>query len=497
MLLAQRSISLRLTIWYSSVTFAALVLFGGGMWFILKSTLTSGRSHTLERRADRLSDLLSGTHGLPAEERARKFQAFADATGGGLIEVFRSNGERALPSPSADSLTFPWPHTAPPGHDRFSEVVFQGQRYRVLARPFSSDLGAVVLCLASPLENNRQVLRAFTVGLLWTVPALLAISALGGYSLSRRALRPVDQIAAATRSISLSNLSARLPVPGSRDELQRLSETCNEMLARLDSAVNEIKRFTADASHELRNPISFVNTTAELALRNRHADPASRRALEEIVAECGKANRLLKDMLTLARADTGHSRLAFEPVDLAEVLRAFSQKGKLLAEERGHSLTIDFDACRHATVLGDYASLHRLLWILVDNAARYTPPPGSIRLGLAVDGSQAVVTVQDNGIGIPAADLPKIFGRFYRADKSRSQVEGAGLGLSIALWIADVHGASISVESREEQGSVFRIAFALSAGETAGAEVNGVDGELARAGLRREPCNETAANAKR
>ena len=427
-MLAQRSISLRLTIWYSGITFAVLALFGCGMWFILKSTLTSGRSHTLERRADRLGDLLRETQGGAAEQRLRKFQAFAGATGGGLIEVFRKGDGRALPSPSADSLAFPWPPTALVDHDQFSEAVFQGQQYRVLARPFSCDLGAVVLCMASPLENNRQVLRAFTAGLLWTVPVLFAISALGGYSLSRRALRPVDQITAATRSISVSNLSARLPVPESRDEMQRLSETCNEMLARLESAVSEIKRFTGDASHELRNPISFVRTTAELALRNRDADPVSRRALEEIVAECGKANRLLKDMLTLARADAGNSRLAFEPVDLVEVLRAFSQKGMVLAGERGHKLTIEYDSDRHATVLGDYASLHRLFWILLDNAVKYTPASGSIRVKLAVDGNRAIVTVEDNGIGIAAADLPYIFGRFYRADKSRSYVEGAGLG---------------------------------------------------------------------
>jgi len=450
-----------------------LALFGCGMWFVLKTTLTSGRSHTLERRADRLSDLLRDTRELSAEQRARKLQAFASATGGGLIEVFRADGERALPSPSADSQVFPWPREGSIKHDRFSEIVFQGQPYRVLMRPFSSDLGAVVLCMAAPLENNRQVLHAFTAGLLWTVPALLAVSALGGYSLSRRALRPVDDITAATRSISVSNLSARLPVPESRDELQRLSETCNEMLARLESAVHEIERFTADASHELRNPVSFVRTTAELALRNREVDPASRRAFEDIVAECGKANHLLKDMLTLARADTGHSRLAFEPVDLVEVLRAFSQKGTLLAGERGHTLTIDFDAARHATVLGDYTSLQRLLWILVDNAVKYTPAPGSIRVKLAVQRDQAVVTVEDNGIGISAADLPNIFARFFRADKSRSQVEGAGLGLSIAQWIATVHGASIAAESKEEQGSVFRIAFAILDGEVGRKDVPG------------------------
>jgi len=237
-----------------------------------------------------------------------------------------------------------------------------------------------------------------------------------------------------------------------------------------------------DASHELRNPVSFVRTTAELALRNREADPVSKRSFKEIIAECGKASHLLEDMLTLARADTGHSRLAFEPVDLVEALRAFSQKGTVLAGERGHVLTVDFGADGHATVLGDYASLQRLLWILLDNATKYTPPPGSIRMKLAVEDHRAVVTVEDNGIGISAADLPHIFARFYRADKSRSQVDGAGLGLSIAQWIANVHGASISAESSEAEGSVFRVAFVLLAGETGRTEVPGVNGELVRAG---------------
>jgi len=271
----------------------------------------------------------------------------------------------------------------------------------------------------------------------------------------------VDQITAATRSISVSNLSDRLPVPETRDELQRLSETCNEMLTRLESAVNEIKRFTGDASHELRNPVSFVQTTAELALRNRQIDAASQRAFEEIVAECRKSSRLLKDMLTLARADAGNSRLAFEPVDLVEVVKMVCHKARSLTDERGHTLTVDLEDGCHAIVWGDYASLNRLLWILLDNAAKYTPAPGTVKVTLAAAGGQVTVTVEDTGIGISATDLPRIFGRFYRADLSRSQVEGFGLGLSIATWIANVHQASLSADSKENVGSVFKIVFPL------------------------------------
>lgn len=455
------SISRRLTIWFSSVFFVGLVLFGGAMWFNLAGTLRAGRSRTLDRRADRLSDLLREIQAEPPKTRTSKYEAFADATGGGLIEVFRAKGGRVLPSPSSDAQGFPWPQPTALDRERFSEVNFSGQPYLVLARPFTLGKQSLVLFVAGPLEGNRQVLSTFSAGLLWTIPALLGLSALGGYILSRRALKPVDQITATTRSISVSNLSKRLPVPNTRDELQRLSETCNEMLGRLESAVNEIKRFTADASHELRNPLSFVRNVAALALRNPEGDPTSRRALEEIVKECGNASRLLEDMLTLARADAGNANLAFEPVDLTEAVAAACERGRVLAAGKGHNLEVSSpDGCR-AIVLGDHESLYRLLWILLENAVKYTPAPGRIRVGLTIAAEEVTVAVEDNGIGISTTDLPHIFDRFFRSDPSRSQVEGSGLGLAIAKWISDVHGARFLVDSKEGRGSVFQVILPL------------------------------------
>jgi heavy metal sensor kinase len=462
-LIAYRSISLRLTAWFSSVLFTGLALFGAAMWLDLNDTLTSGRSRTLERRIERLAELLHETQMDSLAERSQKFQAFADATGGGLIEVFQMDGNRLLPSPTAAAQAFPWPRVEAVDSDTFREVTFLGQPYRVLAHPLASGSRSLILCAAAPLEGNRTVLRAFTVGLLWSIPALLAIAAIGGYTLSRRALRPVDRITAATRSISLSNLSERLSVPQTHDELQRLSETYNAMLARLESAVAEIKRFTGDASHELRNPVSFVRTTAELALRNCQIDAASRRAFEEIAAECRKASHLLEDMLTLARAEAGNARLAFESVDLAEVVRTACQRARALAEKYNHALVVNLEENRASIVWGDYSSLQRLLLILLDNAAKYTAAPGVITVTLHSGVREATLTVEDNGRGISPADLPHIFDRFYRADPSRSEVEGSGLGLSIARWIANVHQATLSVESIQNTGSTFRIVFPLLA----------------------------------
>ena len=461
-MIADRSISWRLTVWFSAVLFTGLVLFGAVMWFDLRDTLMTGRSRTLDRRADRLSDLLREIEPDPPALQARKFEAFAEATGGGLLEVFDRTGARALPSPSSAAGNFPWPRFSKIDDERFREVEFSGQPYLVLERPFAIDSRSLILCTAAPLEGNRPILRTFSAGLLWTAPAVLLLSALGGYMLSRRALKPVDEITAATRSISVSNLSKRLPVPRTRDELQRLSETQNAMLARLESAVGEIQRFTADASHELRSPLSFIRTAAEVALRDRKTDPESHQAFQEIVDECGKASRVLEDLLTLARADSGNARLTFEPLILAELVKAVCEKARLLPVVRHHALTVRVGGDADALVSGDYASLRRLLWILIENAAKYTPAPGNIDVTVRRAAQTLVVTVEDNGIGISAGDLPHIFERFYRADPSRHE-EGSGLGLAIAKWIADVHGARLSAESKERVGSVFQISFSVFA----------------------------------
>jgi signal transduction histidine kinase len=454
-MIARRSISWRLTVWFSSVLFVGLILFGAAMWLDLDRTLVTGRSRTLERRADRLAELLRSIDSDPPAERARKFQAFAEATGGGLIRVLHIDGSPALPSSPA-AAAFPWPKLETAARERIQQADDSGQPYLVLTRRFSSVGEPLLLSVAASLEGNRPILHAFSIGLLAMAPALLILSAWGGYLLSRRALKPVDQIVAATRSIGLSSLSERLPVPQTRDELQRLSETQNEMLARLETAVGEIKRFTADASHELRHPLSFVRTVAELALRNPPADASSRTAFAEIVEECGKAQRLLEDMLTLARADAGNARLAFEPVDAAEVVQSVCEKARVMPAAHGHSIVVSVEGDAPFTVLADYSSLRRLVWILVENAAKYTPVPGQIEVAVADVSDGIAITVKDNGIGVSETDLPHIFERFYRADPSRSRVEGSGLGLAIGKWIADVHRARISVESAQAAGRVVK-----------------------------------------
>jgi heavy metal sensor kinase len=297
--------------------------------------------------------------------------------------------------------------------------------------------------------------------LLWSAPAVLLLASLGGIWISRRALAPVDEITLAARSIGIQSLSRRLDVPSTGDELQRLSETWNEMLARLEAAVKRLSQFTADASHELRTPVALIRTTAELTLRRERSPETYREALRQVVLESERTSRLVDDLLLLARADAGLPSLALERMELTPLVRDVCQQGQVLAESR--QLQISTVAPEEPVfVEANDPALRRMLLLLLDNAMKYTPVGGRIVLSVDRDPGGATVAVRDTGIGIPETALPHVFERFYRVDESRNRdAGGTGLGLSIAKWIAERHHASLEAESVVGEGSVFRIRFPL------------------------------------
>ncbi len=455
----QWSISLRLTLWFGGIFFLGWLLFGAAMWWNLRHTLVNERYGTLARREERLEKLLLADQNRSEAERLQDFAGFARATGHGLCEILDEQGHPAYPVPRGEAQEFPWPRVKNTGAEQFEQVGGAGGSWWVLGRPFSLGSEKFYLMDAAPEADNQVVLDRFLTGLLASIPLLLLISSAGGYFLSRRALLPVDRITASARTISITNLSQRLPVPRTGDELQRLSETCNAMLERLEGAVSRIRQFTADASHDLRGPVSFMRTVAEVALRNPNIDSDSRQALTDIVEESAKTSLLLEDMLTLARADADRAEVVLATLDLRCVIEEACEIARPLAAERQHIFFVDLDSSRNFRVLGDFASLRRLFWILLDNAVKYTPSPGRIDVSLSSSAYEFVVAVRDNGIGISEEDLPRIFDRFYRADPSRGQVEGSGLGLSIAKWIAEMHRAHLSVASAVHSGTTFEVTF--------------------------------------
>jgi len=313
----------------------------------------------------------------------------------------------------------------------------------------------MVLVVGQPMGNIVSALGTLRRTLFLAGPLTLLLSAGGGLFLARRALKPVDRMIQTTRKIEETDLSRRIDVK-TNDELGRLAATLNAMLERLERAFHRQRQFTDDASHELRTPLSVIEAEASLALRRKRPADDYRDALAIVVDEAKNMNRLIDQLLTLARADASQDTLDLELVDLAEIAWETIATMMPLAEEKDVTLTTGSMAS--VVVNGDRARLKRLLVNLIDNAIRYTQSGGTVTVSVKQNSDSVEFTVTDTGIGIPAGHLPQIFERFYRVDKARSRAEGgSGLGLSICKQIAEEHGGSISVESEEGEGTKFAV----------------------------------------
>ena len=280
--------------------------------------------------------------------------------------------------------------------------------------------------------------------------------AAGGYFISRRALKPVEDVVSLAANVDVGNLKQRLPVVESSDVIQRLTDTFNGMLGRIASSVGRLEQFTADASHELRSPVTVIRTTAELAVRQPSSEESLRNDMSEIVTESRRLTNLIDDLLDLARGDSGADVVPRELVQIDQVVRNASERFR----SRTNGLRIDLCIEDHGCgVLGHEPSLLRLFTALLDNALRYTgAEPVRVRVGS--EGGEVVVSVTDGGPGIPPAERQKIFDRFYQVDRSRNGVSrGSGLGLPIAQHIADLHGTKIMVSGQVGRGATFLVRF--------------------------------------
>jgi len=250
-------------------------------------------------------------------------------------------------------------------------------------------------------------------------------------------------------------------VPMVKDELGRLAETLNQMMTRLERSFAALRRFTADASHELKTPLTVVRAGVERAITRPDVPQETLAALEETLQEVNRMTELLDSLLTLARADEGRAELHREPVDLRAIVTEAGETGDLLADHAG--VAIDIRTPAEPVVLAlDRSRVRQLILNLIENAVKYTPRGGSVSVQLGSSNGQVLLTVADSGIGIAPGDLPHIFDRFWRADSARTRTgarPGAGLGLAISKWIAEAHGGAIEVQSRPGRGTTFTVTF--------------------------------------
>lgn len=355
------------------------------------------------------------------------------------------------------SLAFPLsPRLPKPSQGVFGLLDVDGQRWRVYVLPLmhTGPTTGYVVALAPLRQLDASIQRYRVLLLVLGLAGVLAALA-GSWWLAGRALQPVATLTATAQAIAQArSMNRRVPEPPQLDELGQLARTFNAMLTSLEEAQRAQERFVADASHELRAPLTAIQGNLELLRRQLAMPPHERaEALAEVERETRRLARLVADLLALARADAGVA-LVRRPVELDAVILDALRAAQPLAQGQ----TLQLEHIEPVQVYGDADRLKQLLLILLDNALKYTPPGGRVSVSLVTGTSYAVITITDTGIGIAAADLPYVFDRFYRADPARSRDPGGtGLGLPIAQWIVQQHGGSIELQSQVGQGTTATI----------------------------------------
>jgi heavy metal sensor kinase len=451
-----RSIGTRLTLWYTAAFALGFAVLGAAMWLGVQRSLYHAIDGTLLERAAGIERFIDDHKTrLDVDEVKEEFRAHGE-----LFQVFDGDGRLVHRGAALAGTVAP---LAPDGADRFENVLVAGEPLRFASHAIDVGGRSFTIQVAAPLRDLQQGLREAAWVLLPMFPIMLALAAAGGYWLARRALAPVDAITQTARSLSADNLSARLSVPRTRDEIERLSTTLNEMLERLEAAFRRVSRFTADASHELRTPLAVMRTTAEVALRAPEEQGEARAALEQNLAEVERTSNLVENLLLLAKADSGAGALQRRKVDLTTAVGEACTQAGVLARVKGLTLATQLPGEDRLWVSGDPHALRRLFLILLDNAVKYTPAGGRIDVTVREHGESVVGEVRDSGIGIASDDLPHVFDRFYRTDRARSREHGGtGLGLAIARWIVESHGGAISVASEVERGSRFEVRLPIA-----------------------------------
>ena len=466
-----RSIRFRLTVWYAGLLASLLVLFGASMYVGLERYLTWTLRDSLSKQARQIAETLlanvnqSGDAYVVDEIK----EHYAPETNDRFLRVTRADGSILYASGVPNDKSFD-PSKVPlltgPVDQEFSreEHLSDGSELLISRLPFTARDGSRFLIEAgAPYKQVEDVSRGLLLALAIVLPIVVAVAIGGGYILMRRALRPVDEITKSAERITSRNLSERLPLAHTGDELERLSISLNQMIARLEEAFHYIRRFTADASHELRTPLTVLRGELEAMAQQPQLAPEARETIGSVLEETERLTKIVESLLAISRLDAGEAQMERMQFDLADLVATTTEQMRLLAEDKNISLYCD--AAREVEVEGDRARLKQVVVNLLDNAIKYTPKGGSINIRVKATKGSAVFDVEDNGIGMPAGALPHVFDRFYRIDKARSrQMGGAGLGLSIVKSICTAHGGWVEVESSEGQGSRFRVELPLSNG---------------------------------
>ncbi|MBI1967802.1 MAG: HAMP domain-containing protein [Gemmatimonadetes bacterium] len=468
----------RLTAWYSTALACTLVAFAVVLFLARRSASYQDLDRRLQSEADLTAGILAESYrargDLVEPDRSGKPVLISDVAA--LLEVvpdfllitahdgrtlFISADARALGFQRVEQLL----RLLPPAVARRGEGTLRfapsGQTIRWVVRPLPG-LGPQFGGILAGADTKSAELgpEQLLSSMVLILPLGVLAAVILGSWIARRALEPVDRIITEVREITDGrSLHRRLAEPMVKDEVGRLAETLNQMMQRLERSFTALRRFTAEASHELKTPLTVLRAGVERAITTSGLPQDTLAVLEETLQEVNRMTELVDALLTLARADEGRAPLHREPVDLREIIEEAKETGELLAEQAGVRVSVETPPSP-VVVSVDRSRIRQLLLNLLTNAVKYTPKGGTVRMALGQDDGQVTLAVADTGIGIAPGDLPHIFDRFWRADSARTRTgerPGAGLGLAICKWIAEAHGGTIEVQSRPGRGTTFMV----------------------------------------
>ncbi len=464
----------KLTLWYSGILALVLVAFAAATYIYFVSASAQRTDDALMDSSDLVvaslkSELGEATErgGQTVREVVNDFR-FRDRE----VVVFDENRQVVASSEPRETERSPrkWPAAAAfasiPGltsnTGRACSTLPMGHGIRFCGVVLQSASGSFLIVTAKSLFEEQETLEQVRTAFGIAIPIALILASLGGFLLAKRSLAPVAEMGDRAARISANNLHERLPVKNEQDEVGRLAIIINDLLSRLNRSFEQQRRFMADASHELRTPLSSVLGEAEVALSRPHRNEEEyRQSLNAVYNEGTRMSRIVEELLSLARADSGQYSIKRADCFLGQLVEECLRALKHPAEKRGVTLSFTPPAVE-LVVFGDAELLRRLFMNLLDNAIKYTLSGGAVRTALSQDQSECIFTVQDTGRGIAVEAQPHIFERFYREDKVRrrnidSEGSGAGLGLSISQWIANLHGGRVTLEDSSEKGSTFSV----------------------------------------
>jgi two-component system, OmpR family, sensor kinase len=472
------SVRVRLTIWYTALLAVFLVMLSLVSYFIFwRSTVERSASDLSELSDAFLVTLDSELEDQPGPDLLKnsareaiiehRFRDHVYAVLGPKGELLVSSGDLPAANPPDDAS--PAKVLASDAFRKFAEDSLRADRlfrdvkgdkagYRGLSRRFSLQGHAGTLIILQSLHPQKEMLEEIRATFAWVIPIALLLSSAGGYFLARKSLAPVVAMSSQAGRIGEANLHDRLAVQNEKDELGHLARSFNGLLDRLDQSFERQRRFMADASHELRTPVAILRGEAEVALSKRAREAEDyRESLTILHQEAQRLTQIVEDLFTLTRADAGQYPIAARDFYLDELVADCVRSARSLALAKRIKLTCE--DMQESPIHADEPLLRRMILNLLDNAIKYTPEGGSVNISCRWSGNEYALRISDTGVGIPPELQPRIFERFFRADKARSRSDsdggGAGLGLSIALWIAQAHHGRLELTRSDSSGSTF------------------------------------------